>query len=96
MVLGASYKAAVFEKRVRRRLRLGLQIDHVFEEEPLGTGGGIANIGVKLRQQHTAVVFNGDVLPGWTSLRSRVPLRPRRWGDAASGPRPTQPLVAHR
>ncbi len=63
VVLGTSYKAAVFENEFGDGSKLGLQIDYVFEEEPLGTGGGIANVASKLRYD-TAVVFNGDVLSG--------------------------------
>ncbi len=63
VVLGTSYKAAVFESEFGDGSKLGLQIDYVFEEEPLGTGGGIANVADKLRYD-TALVFNGDVLSG--------------------------------
>jgi len=63
VVLGTSYKAAVFENEFGDGSKLGLQIDYVFEDEPLGTGGGIANVAPKLRYD-TAVVFNGDVLSG--------------------------------
>ena len=63
VVLGTSYKAAVFENEFGDGSKLGLQIEYVFEEEPLGTGGGIANVASKLRHD-TAVVFNGDVLSG--------------------------------
>ncbi|HNM84370.1 MAG: NDP-sugar synthase [Mycobacterium sp.] len=68
VVLGTSYKAAVFESEFGDGSKLGLQIDYVFEEEPLGTGGGIANVADKLRHD-TALVFNGDVLSG-TDLRA--------------------------
>ncbi|MGB3483075.1 MAG: NDP-sugar synthase [Mycobacterium sp.] len=63
VILGTSYKAAVFEAEFGDGSKLGLQIDYVFEEEPLGTGGGIANVASKLRHD-TAMVFNGDVLSG--------------------------------
>jgi mannose-1-phosphate guanylyltransferase len=63
VVLGTSYKAAVFESEFGDGSKLGLQIDYVVEDEPLGTGGGIANVADKLRH-NTAVVFNGDVLSG--------------------------------
>ena len=49
VVLGTSYKAAVFESEFGDGSKLGLQIDYVVEEEPLGTGGGIANVADKLR-----------------------------------------------
>ncbi|MGE0220256.1 sugar phosphate nucleotidyltransferase [Mycolicibacterium sp.] len=63
VVLGTSYKASVFENEFGDGSKLGLQIDYVVEDEPLGTGGGIANVVPKLRYD-TAVVFNGDVLSG--------------------------------
>jgi mannose-1-phosphate guanylyltransferase len=62
-VLGTSYKAGVFEAEFGDGSKLGLQIDYVVEDEPLGTGGGIANVTGKLRHD-TALVFNGDVLSG--------------------------------
>ena len=63
VVLGTSYKAGVFEAEFGDGSKLGLQIEYVVEDEPLGTGGGIANVASKLRHD-TAVVFNGDVLSG--------------------------------
>jgi mannose-1-phosphate guanylyltransferase len=63
VVLGTSYKANVFEAEFGDGSKLGLQIDYVVEDEPLGTGGGIANVASRLRHD-TAVVFNGDVLSG--------------------------------
>src|SRR6476660_5237230 len=63
VVLGTSYKAGVFESEFGDGSKLGLQIDYVVEDEPLGTGGGIANVAGKLRHD-TALVFNGDVLSG--------------------------------
>jgi mannose-1-phosphate guanylyltransferase len=63
VVLGTSYKAAVFESEFGDGSKLGLQIDYVVETEPLGTGGGIANVASRLRHP-TALVFNGDVLSG--------------------------------
>ena len=63
VVLGTSYKAGVFESEFGDGSKLGLQIEYVTEAEPLGTGGGIANVASKLRHD-TAMVFNGDVLSG--------------------------------
>ncbi|MDT5082897.1 MAG: mannose-phosphate guanylyltransferase [Mycobacterium sp.] len=63
VVLGTSYKAEVFEAEIGDGSKLGLQIEYVFEAEPLGTGGGIANVTPKLRYD-TTMVFNGDVLSG--------------------------------
>lgn len=63
VILGTSYKPAVFEAEFGDGSALGLQIEYVTEEQPLGTGGGIANVAGKLRND-TAMVFNGDVLSG--------------------------------
>jgi mannose-1-phosphate guanylyltransferase len=63
VVLGTSYKASVFESEFGDGSKRGLQVDYVVEDEPLGTGGGIANVASKLRFA-TALVFNGDVLSG--------------------------------
>ncbi|MGX9790296.1 mannose-1-phosphate guanylyltransferase [Mycobacterium sp. MMS18-G62] len=63
VVLGTSYKASVFESEFGDGSKMGLQIDYVVEDEPLGTGGGIANVANRLRYD-TALVFNGDVLSG--------------------------------
>ena len=63
VVLGTSYKAEVFENEFGDGSALGLDIEYVFESEPRGTGGGIANVASKLRYD-TAMVFNGDVLSG--------------------------------
>lgn len=63
VILGTSYKPAVFEAEFGDGSALGLKIEYVTEEHPLGTGGGIANVAGKLRND-TAMVFNGDVLSG--------------------------------
>jgi mannose-1-phosphate guanylyltransferase len=63
VVLGTSYKADVFEAEFGDGSKLGLEMEYVFEPQPLGTGGGIANVAPKLRYD-TALVFNGDVLSG--------------------------------
>jgi mannose-1-phosphate guanylyltransferase len=63
VVLGTSYKADVFENEFGDGSKLGLQIEYVLEEQPLGTGGGIANVSAKLRHD-TTMVLNGDVLSG--------------------------------
>ncbi len=63
VILGTSYKPAVFEAEFGDGSKLGLQIEYVTEEHPLGTGGGIANVAARLRHD-TVMVFNGDVLSG--------------------------------
>ncbi|MFC8531085.1 sugar phosphate nucleotidyltransferase [Nocardia sp. NPDC057227] len=67
VVLGTSFKAEVFSDYFGDGSELGLEIEYVYESEPLGTGGGIRNVLPKLRAD-TVVVFNGDVLGG-TDLR---------------------------
>ena len=65
VVLGTSYRAETFEEEFGDGSALGLRIDYVTEPEPLGTGGGIANVAPKLRAEaDTVMVFNGDVLSG--------------------------------
>ncbi|WP_156747304.1 NDP-sugar synthase, partial [Mycobacterium sp. E2462] len=89
VILSTSYQAAVFEAEFGDGSKLGLQIDYVTEERPLGTGGGIANVAGHLRHD-TAMVFNGDVLSGadlrqmlefHTEQRSDVTLHLVRVGD---------------
>jgi mannose-1-phosphate guanylyltransferase len=63
VILSTSYQAAVFEAEFCGGSKLGLQIEYVTEEQPLGTGGGIANVADRLRHD-TVMVFNGDVLSG--------------------------------
>src|SRR5262245_50604460 len=63
VVPGPYSKAGVVESEFGDGSELGLQIDYVVEDQPLGTGGGIANVASKLRHD-TALVFNGDVLSG--------------------------------
>ena len=63
VILGTSYKAETFEAEFGDGATLGLQMEYVTEEQPLGTGGGIANVASALRND-TVMVFNGDVLSG--------------------------------
>jgi mannose-1-phosphate guanylyltransferase len=63
VILSTSYQAAVFEAEFGDGSQLGLEIEYVTEQEPLGTGGGIANVADLLRHD-TVMVFNGDVLSG--------------------------------
>ena len=88
---GTSYKAAVFEAEFGDGSKLGLQIEYVTEEHPLGTGGGIANVAGKLRHD-TVMVFNGDVLSGatwascWNTTTSNTPISRCTWcGSATRG-----------
>ena len=88
-MLGTSYKAEVFESEFGDGSKLGLQIEYVVEDEPLGTGGGIANVASKLRHD-TALVFNGDVLSGAdlralldSHRRTTAPMSPCTWCASA-------------
>ena len=68
VVLGTSFEAEVFSEHFGDGSAVGLEIEYVTEDAPLGTGGGIRNVADKLRGEH-ALVFNGDVLSG-TDLRA--------------------------
>ncbi len=63
VVLGTSFKAEVFAEHFGDGAAFDLEIEYVYEENPLGTGGGIRNVASTLRYD-TAMVFNGDVLGG--------------------------------
>jgi len=63
VVLGTSYRPAVFEEYFGDGVRLGLDLEYVVEPEPLGTGGGIRNVAERLRAD-TVVICNGDNLVG--------------------------------
>jgi mannose-1-phosphate guanylyltransferase len=63
VVLGTSFKAEVFEEHFGDGSELGLEIEYVVEDSPLGTGGGIRNVLPYLRHDR-AMVFNGDILGG--------------------------------
>jgi NDP-sugar pyrophosphorylase family protein len=63
VILGTSYRADTFSGYFGDGADFGLDIDYVFESEPLGTGGGIRNVHDHLRAD-TVMVFNGDVLSG--------------------------------
>lgn len=63
VVLGTSFKAEVFEEHFGDGSELGLEIEYVVEDSPLGTGGGIRNVLSRLRHDR-AMIFNGDILGG--------------------------------
>ena len=44
----------------------GLELDYVAEDEPLGTGGGIRNVGRPAARRRPRWCFNGDILSGST------------------------------
>ncbi|MEV0265924.1 NDP-sugar synthase [Streptomyces sp. NPDC050617] len=66
IVLATSYLAEVFEPYFGDGSALGLHLEYVTEEEPLGTGGAIRNVANRLRSgpDDPVLVFNGDILTG--------------------------------
>jgi mannose-1-phosphate guanylyltransferase len=66
VVLATSYHAEMFGPVLGDGSRWGLRLDHVHEEEPLGTGGAIRNADAALTGEGdgAVVVLNGDVLSG--------------------------------
>lgn len=63
VVLGTSYRAEVFAAYFGDGSEIGLKLDYIVEDEPLGTGGGIRNV-VSALTEPDVLVFNGDVLSG--------------------------------
>ena len=63
VIMGTSYKAEVFSDYYGDGSELGLDLEYVVEEVPLGTGGAIGNVAGLLRHD-TALIFNGDILTG--------------------------------
>jgi mannose-1-phosphate guanylyltransferase len=63
VVLSTSYRADVFADYFGTGADLGLELEYVTEEVPLGTGGGIRNVADRLGSDDV-LVFNGDVLSG--------------------------------
>jgi mannose-1-phosphate guanylyltransferase len=63
VIMGTSYKAEVFRDYYGDGAELGLELEYVVEEIPLGTGGAIGNVASLLRAD-TALIFNGDILTG--------------------------------
>src|SRR5690349_7861986 len=66
IVLATSYLAEVFEPHFGDGSELGLHLEYVTEEEPLGTGGAIRNAASRLTcaPGDPVLVFNGDILTG--------------------------------
>lgn len=63
VILGTSYQAEIFSEYYGTGGQLGLELEYVVEDEPLGTGGAIGNV-AKLLRADTAMIFNGDILSG--------------------------------
>lgn len=66
IVLATSYLAEVFEPHFGDGSSLGLHLEYVTEDEPLGTGGAIRNVAPRLRSgpDEPVLIFNGDILTG--------------------------------
>jgi len=66
IVLATSYLAEVFEPYFGDGAALGLHLEYMTEEEPLGTGGAIRNAASRLHSgpDEPVLVFNGDILTG--------------------------------
>ncbi|MGY5129526.1 mannose-1-phosphate guanylyltransferase [Streptomyces nigrescens] len=66
IVLATSYLAEVFEPYFGDGSELGLHLEYVTEEEPLGTGGAIRNVASRLHSapDDPVLIFNGDILTG--------------------------------
>ena len=80
VVLGTSYLAETFSEFFGDGSAMGLEIEYVVEDEPLGTGGGIRNV-YKYLTAPDVLVFNGDVLCG-TDLTAVVDTHRRTEADA--------------
>ncbi len=86
VVLATCYRADLFDKELARLAEgdaPGLKIEHVTEEPPLGTGGGIRNAASRLHggPDDPVLVLNGDVLSGHDIAAQ---LRMHRERDAAA------------
>ena len=66
IVLATSYLAEVFEPYFGDGSALGLHLEYVTEDEPLGTGGAIRNVASRLHSgpDDPVLIFNGDILTG--------------------------------
>ncbi|EST31889.1 GDP-mannose pyrophosphorylase [Streptomycetaceae bacterium MP113-05] len=66
VVMATSYLAEVFEPYFGDGSELGLHLEYVTEDEPLGTGGAIRNVASRLTSapHEPVLIFNGDILTG--------------------------------
>ncbi len=66
VILSTSYKAEVFKEYFGHGEKLGLEIEYVTEETPLGTGGAIRNVSSALKSDghEPIIILNGDILTG--------------------------------
>lgn len=82
IVLATSYLADVFEPYFGDGSKFGISITYAIEQEPLGTGGAIANAAElhELAQEESVVIFNGDVLSGH-DLNAQISSHQKRRAD---------------
>jgi mannose-1-phosphate guanylyltransferase len=66
VVLATAYRAEVFKDGIGDGSSLGLRVDYVTEDLPMGTGGGIRNVASLLEcgPDDPVVILNGDILSG--------------------------------
>jgi mannose-1-phosphate guanylyltransferase len=66
VVLATCFRAELFAAEFGDGSRLGLELDYIEEDVPLGTGGAIRNAASRLRggPDDPVVVLNGDLLSG--------------------------------
>ena len=83
MVLATSYRPEVFRDGIGDGSSLGLRVDYVTEDVPMGTGGGIRNVVGLLESgpDDPVVILNGDVLSGH-DLARQVDLHVSSGADA--------------
>jgi len=62
VVLATSYLSELFTPYFGTGSQWGMELLYAIEEQPLGTGGAIANAAQLLNTDESVVVFNGDVL----------------------------------
>ena len=84
IVLATSYLAEVFEPYFGDGSSLGLHLEYVTEEEPLGTGGAIRNVASRLHSgpDDPVLIFNGDILTG-LDIRALVDTHCRSGADVS-------------
>jgi len=83
VVLATSYRPEVFRDGIGDGSSLGLRVDYVTEDVPMGTGGGIRNVAGLLESgpDDPVVILNGDVLSGH-DLARQVDLHVSSGADA--------------
>jgi mannose-1-phosphate guanylyltransferase len=79
VVMATSYRAEVFHEHFGSGKDLGVRIDYVTEDEPLGTGGGIRNVARRLESEadDPVLIVNGDILSGH-DIAAQLELHRRR------------------